>query len=215
MRNARNSPKQATTQAQGSRGFSIPCTIGNTDFDKGLRDLGASVNLVPYFIFKKRGTHELTPTIITLRLPDRSIKYPWGIAEGVLVKVGKFIIPVDFIVPNMEEDKNMRLIPGRSFLAKSRALIDVQKGHEKRTCKGYKFYRHGTRIGFKIAEGIAFEWIFSNERVRSPVEALSNIKKPSENKGQHPNRMKKRRNQATIMPKCPRNSREKEKVQGC
>ncbi|KAL0315951.1 UNVERIFIED_CONTAM: hypothetical protein Sradi_5473300 [Sesamum radiatum] len=108
--------------------FSIPCIIGNIDFDKVLCDLGASVNLMPYSIFEKLGMHELAPSIITLQLADRSIKYPRGIAEDVLVKVGQFIIPVDFIVLDMEEDKNMPLILGRPFLATSRALIDVQKG---------------------------------------------------------------------------------------
>ncbi|KAL0411864.1 UNVERIFIED_CONTAM: hypothetical protein Slati_3776100 [Sesamum latifolium] len=56
--------------------FPIPCTIGNINFDKALCDLGASVNLMPYSIFEKLGMHELTPTIITLQLADRSIKYP-------------------------------------------------------------------------------------------------------------------------------------------
>ncbi|KAL0459164.1 UNVERIFIED_CONTAM: hypothetical protein Slati_0543600 [Sesamum latifolium] len=107
--------------------FSIPCTIGNIDFDKVLCDLGASVNLMPYSNFEKLGMHELTPSIITLQLADRSIKYHRGIVEDVLVKVGKFIIPVDFIVLDMEENKNMSLILGRHFLATSRALIDVQK----------------------------------------------------------------------------------------
>ncbi|KAL0345410.1 UNVERIFIED_CONTAM: hypothetical protein Sradi_4372300 [Sesamum radiatum] len=108
--------------------FSIPCTIGNTNFDNALCDLGASVNLMPYSMFEKLGMHELTPTIITLQLADRSIKYPRENVEDVLVKVGKFIIPVDFIVLDMEEDVYMPLILGRPFLATSRALIDVQKG---------------------------------------------------------------------------------------
>ncbi|KAL0311885.1 UNVERIFIED_CONTAM: hypothetical protein Sradi_5587800 [Sesamum radiatum] len=95
---------------------------------KGKWEGGASVNLMPYSIFEKLGMHELAPSIITLQLADRSIKYPRGIAEDVLVKVGQFIIPVDFIVLDMEEDKNMPLILGRPFLATSRALIDVQKG---------------------------------------------------------------------------------------
>ncbi|KAL0408751.1 UNVERIFIED_CONTAM: hypothetical protein Sradi_1809500 [Sesamum radiatum] len=64
--------------------FSIPCIIGNIDFDKVLCDLGASVNLMPYSIFEKLGMHELAPSIITLQLADRSIKYPRGIAEDVL-----------------------------------------------------------------------------------------------------------------------------------
>ncbi|KAL0396349.1 UNVERIFIED_CONTAM: hypothetical protein Scaly_0083300 [Sesamum calycinum] len=104
--------------------FSIPCTIGNINFDKVVCDLGTSVNLMPYSIFEKLGMHELTPTIITLQLVDRSIKYPRGY---VLVKVGNFIISVDFIMLDMEEDINMPLIPRRLFLATSRALIDVQK----------------------------------------------------------------------------------------
>ncbi|KAL0411056.1 UNVERIFIED_CONTAM: hypothetical protein Slati_3695300 [Sesamum latifolium] len=89
---------------------------------------GASVNLMPYSIFENLGMHELTHTIITLQLSDRSIKYPRGIVEDVLVKVGNFIIPVDFIVLDMEEDVNMPLILGRPFIATSRALIDMQKG---------------------------------------------------------------------------------------
>ncbi|KAL0413418.1 UNVERIFIED_CONTAM: Retrovirus-related Pol polyprotein from transposon opus [Sesamum radiatum] len=72
--------------------------------------------------------HELTPTIVTLQLADRSIKYPRGIIEDVLVKVGKFVIPVDFVVLDMEEDANTPLILGRPFLATGKALIDVQKG---------------------------------------------------------------------------------------
>ncbi|KAL0455801.1 UNVERIFIED_CONTAM: hypothetical protein Slati_0919300, partial [Sesamum latifolium] len=108
--------------------FSIPWTIGEINFDKALCDLGANINLMPYSIFAKLGMHELTPTIVTLQLADRSIKYHRGIVEDVLVKVGKFVIPVDFIVLDMEEDKNMPLILGRPFLATSRALIDVQQG---------------------------------------------------------------------------------------
>ncbi|KAL0455052.1 UNVERIFIED_CONTAM: hypothetical protein Slati_0844400 [Sesamum latifolium] len=123
-----NSPKQATTKAQGSREFFYPLHHRKYHFDKALCDLSASVNLMPYSIFEKLGMHELTPTIITLQLADRNIKYPRGILEDVLVKVGKFIIPVDFIVLDMEEDVNMPLILGRPFLATSRALIDVQKG---------------------------------------------------------------------------------------
>ena len=48
--------------------------------------------------------------------------------EDVLVKVDKFIFPVDFIVLDMEEDYDMPLILGRPFLATGRALIDVQQG---------------------------------------------------------------------------------------
>ena len=46
----------------------------------------------------------------------------------MLVKVGKFIFPVDFVVMKMEEDNQVPLLLGRSFLATGVALIDVQKG---------------------------------------------------------------------------------------
>ena len=63
-----------------------------------------------------------------MQLADRSIKYPRGIIEDVLVKVDKFIFPADFVVLDIEEDQEVPLILGRPFLATGRALIDVQKG---------------------------------------------------------------------------------------
>ncbi|XP_015384897.1 uncharacterized protein LOC107176625 [Citrus sinensis] len=83
------------------RSFNIPCTIGNTYFDKVLCDLGASINLMPFSVFKKLGLGEPKATTVTLQLADRSIKYPRGIVEDVLVKVDKFIFPADFIVLDM------------------------------------------------------------------------------------------------------------------
>ena len=58
-------------------------------------------------------------------MADRSITYPRGIVEDVLVKVDKFIFPVDFIVLDIEEDHEVPLILGRPFLATGKAMIDV------------------------------------------------------------------------------------------
>ena len=71
---------------------------------------------------------ELTPTTITLQTADRSMAQPEGILEDVLVKVGKFIFQVDFVIMQMEEDTQVPLLRGRPFLATGVALIDVQKG---------------------------------------------------------------------------------------
>ena len=60
-------------------------------------------------------------------MADRSIVKPEGIIEDVLVKVGRFIFPVDFMVINMEEDKHVHLLLGRPFLATGATLIDVKK----------------------------------------------------------------------------------------
>ncbi|XP_073153095.1 uncharacterized protein [Henckelia pumila] len=96
--------------------FSIPCMIGDVVFHKALCDLGVSINLMPFSVFKKLGMGEPKPTRVFLQLADRSIKYPRGIIEDVLVKVDKFIFPVDFVVLDMEEDLDMPLILGRPSL---------------------------------------------------------------------------------------------------
>ncbi|KAL5580892.1 hypothetical protein UlMin_013334 [Ulmus minor] len=108
--------------------FTIPCSIGNQYFGKALCDLGASINLMPMSIFKKLGIGEARPTTVSLQLADRSIAHPEGKIEDVLVKVDKFIFPVDFIVLDYEADLEVPIILGRPFLATGRTLIDVQNG---------------------------------------------------------------------------------------
>ena len=76
----------------------ISFNIGGTCIDKALLDLGASVNLLPYSVYKQLGLGDLKPTNITLSLDDHSVKIPKGIVEDVLVKVDKFYYPVDFVV---------------------------------------------------------------------------------------------------------------------
>ena len=44
------------------------------------------------------------------------------------IQVGKFFIPTDFVVIEMEEDMQTPLLLGRPFLATAGALIDVKNG---------------------------------------------------------------------------------------
>ncbi|XP_075507502.1 uncharacterized protein LOC142544330 [Primulina tabacum] len=108
--------------------FTIPCFIGGSKCSKALCDLGASINLMPFSIYRDLELGEVKPTTITLQLADRSLTYPRGIVEDVLIKVDKFIFPADFVILDMEEDQDAPLIFGRTFLATGRALIDVHKG---------------------------------------------------------------------------------------
>ena len=57
----------------------IPCMIEGYYFDKCLCDLGASINLMPYFVFNKLGITDLEPTNIYLYLIDRLVVYPRSI----------------------------------------------------------------------------------------------------------------------------------------
>ena len=108
--------------------FTIPCSIGKYEFKKALCDSGASINLMPLLVVQRLSLGELTPTAITLQMVDRSMTQLEGILEDVLVKVGKFIFPVDFVIMKMEEDTQVPLLLGRPFLATGAALIDVEKG---------------------------------------------------------------------------------------
>ncbi|GKC87758.1 putative reverse transcriptase domain-containing protein [Tanacetum coccineum] len=81
------------------------------------------------------------------KLEDRTVKYPKGIAENVLVGIGKFTFPVDFIILDMPEDIKVPLILGRSILSTTRAKIDVYKrkitlrvGEEKIIFKSVKLF---------------------------------------------------------------------------
>ena len=76
----------------------ISVIIGEMCVEKALLDLGASVNLLPYSVYKQLGLGELKPTSITVSLADRSVKIPRGMIEDVLVQVDKFYYPVDFVV---------------------------------------------------------------------------------------------------------------------
>ncbi|XP_021715725.1 uncharacterized protein LOC110683640 [Chenopodium quinoa] len=108
--------------------FSIPCEIKRKMFNNTFCDLGASVSVMPYSIFRKLELGELLPSNITLQLADRTIMIPKGRVEDVPLKIGGFTIPVDFIVLEIAEDDHIPIILGRIFLATSGALIDVKGG---------------------------------------------------------------------------------------
>ena len=108
--------------------FSIPCSFRKYEFKEALCDSGARINLMPLLVVQRLSLGELTPTAITLQMADRSMAQPEGVLKDVLVKVGKFIFPVDFFVIKREEGTQVPLLLRRPFLTTGAALIDVQKG---------------------------------------------------------------------------------------
>ncbi|GKA48935.1 reverse transcriptase domain-containing protein, partial [Tanacetum coccineum] len=78
--------------------FNIPCQVSNLHIVNALADLRASISLMPYTL---------------------------GIVENVLIKVDKFIIPIDFVILDMPEAFRIPIILGRPFLATACAMIDV------------------------------------------------------------------------------------------
>ena len=110
----------------------ISVNIRGTCVEKALLDLKASVNLLPYSVYKHLGLGELKPTTITLSLAERSIKIPKGTMEDVLIQVDKFYYPIDFVVLDTElvavGANYVPIILGRPFLATSNAIINCRKG---------------------------------------------------------------------------------------
>nr|XP_009803998.1 PREDICTED: uncharacterized protein LOC104249301 [Nicotiana sylvestris] len=79
-------------------------------------------------LFKQLGLGALRPTTVMLQLADRSIAHPERVIEHVLLQIGKFIFPVDFIILDYEADELVPIILGRPLLATSDAIIKVREG---------------------------------------------------------------------------------------
>ncbi|GJY97363.1 mitochondrial proton/calcium exchanger protein-like protein isoform X1 [Tanacetum coccineum] len=107
--------------------FTLPCYINNVCFDNALADLGASISVMPLSTYLNLGLGELAHTKLTVELADKTVKYPKGIAENMLVGIRKFVFPVDFIILDMPEDIKVPLILGRPILSTAHVKIDVFK----------------------------------------------------------------------------------------
>nr|GEY22330.1 retrovirus-related Pol polyprotein from transposon 17.6 [Tanacetum cinerariifolium] len=105
--------------------FLIPCDFPGMAECLALADLDASINLMPFSMWKRLFLPDLTPTYMTLELVDRSISRPVEVAEDVYVKVGSVHFSADFVVVDFDADPRVPLILRRSFLKTERALIDV------------------------------------------------------------------------------------------
>ncbi|XP_075091990.1 uncharacterized protein LOC142172113 [Nicotiana tabacum] len=77
------------------------------------------------------GIGRARPTSMLLQLVDRTVKRLTGILDDVLVQVGKFVFPADFVILNCQVDEEIPIILGRPFLTTRRALIDCETGELK------------------------------------------------------------------------------------
>ncbi|RVW31216.1 Retrovirus-related Pol polyprotein from transposon 17.6 [Vitis vinifera] len=129
----------------------ISVNIGGTHVEKALLDLGASVNLLPYSVYKQLGLGGLKPTTMTLSLADRSVKIPRGVIEDVLVQVDKFYYPVDFVRNGVMQLTfgNMTLELNIFHLCKRHLHPEEEEGFEEPLCllggDGKRSYHCSTR----------------------------------------------------------------------
>ncbi|XP_023770776.1 uncharacterized protein LOC111919451 [Lactuca sativa] len=106
--------------------LTLTCQFGNLATIHALADLGASVNLMPYSFFKKLDLSEPRPIRMAIHLANKTVTFPRGICEDLLVKVDKFVFPADFIVLDIEADPQVPIILGRPFLNTASAIVDMR-----------------------------------------------------------------------------------------
>ncbi|XP_071728194.1 uncharacterized protein [Rutidosis leptorrhynchoides] len=106
--------------------FLIPCNVNGSEMLTSLADLGESINFMPYFVYKRLGLGDLSPTTMGVKLIDQSINYSTGITEDLIVKVGDMEFPIDFVIVDIKEDPVVPLILGRPFLETAGSFFDFR-----------------------------------------------------------------------------------------
>ncbi|GJU74034.1 hypothetical protein Tco_1265439 [Tanacetum coccineum] len=105
--------------------FTILCAIRRVEINKALVVLRASISFMPYSMFVRLELGELKSTRMRIELANKSTQYPMGIVENFIVKIDKFVFPVDFVLLDMVEDFRILIILRRPFLATTHTIIDV------------------------------------------------------------------------------------------
>ncbi|GKD66328.1 reverse transcriptase domain-containing protein [Tanacetum coccineum] len=144
--------------------FLIPCNFSKAFSCNALADLGASINLMPYSLYAKLSLETLKPTKMSVRLANRSFQHPIGIAENMLVKVGKFTFPVDFVILEMKEDSKVSSNLRETFHPYCRCSTDIAnitrkgaKTGQKQTRERKEYTREGSLLA-KDAKDQAPRW---------------------------------------------------------
>lgn len=106
--------------------FVILCKIGMLEIDKTLYDLGESMNMIPLSVCKELGYFTIEQTSITIQFADKSTKKPEGVLHNVLVQIRHIIVHINFMVVDVEEDKEMPIIIGRPLLDTTNASLKIR-----------------------------------------------------------------------------------------
>ncbi|GJY99646.1 putative reverse transcriptase domain-containing protein [Tanacetum coccineum] len=103
----------------------LHCFIRKLDFKNALADLGASISIMPFSMYKRLGIGKLELINMIIKMADNTKCTPKGIVENLLIKIDKFIFPVDFVILDMVEDIQMPIILERPLLATAHAKVDI------------------------------------------------------------------------------------------
>ena len=118
-------------------------------------DFGASVSMIPKTLCDILGFHDLDDCSLDLHLADSTIKKPMGRINDVLIVANKNLLPVDFIVLNIDCNLSCPIILGRPFLRTIGAIIDMKEGN--------------IRFQFSLKKGMDN---FTRKKVKLPYESI-------------------------------------------
>ncbi|GJS06072.1 zinc knuckle CX2CX4HX4C containing protein [Tanacetum coccineum] len=150
--------------------FILPCSIGKLDFKNALADLGASNSIMPFSMYKCLGIGKLKPINMLIEMADNTKCAPKGIVENLLIKINKFIFPVDFVILDMVEDNRMPIILERPLLATAHTQVDtfrktisLEVGSEKVI---FKMRSSFTTINFEYVRSIKSETFVEDDNLK-------------------------------------------------
>ncbi|GJX04245.1 zinc finger, CCHC-type containing protein, partial [Tanacetum coccineum] len=108
--------------------FMIPCNIGGIKYVNALIDQGSDVNIMPMSFYSRLTNKEPVGTDDRLPLANHSYIYPLGIVEGVLIiDIAGYVYPINFMILDINEDRNKPFILGTPFLTTAKAVIRFEK----------------------------------------------------------------------------------------
>ena len=94
-----------------------------------LCDLGASVSTISKTLCDILGFHDLDDCSLNLHLADSTIKKPMGRINYVLIVANRNLVPVDFIVLDIDCNLSCPIILARPSLRTIGAIIDMKEGN--------------------------------------------------------------------------------------
>ncbi|XP_071740371.1 uncharacterized protein [Rutidosis leptorrhynchoides] len=163
--------------------FLIPCNVNGSEMLTSLSDSGASINFMPYSVYKRLGLGDLSPTTMGVKLIDQSINSSVGIVEDLIVEVGDMEFPIDFVIIDIKEDPVVPLVLGRPFLATAGSFFDFRTGkltlQDKGKCMSIKIKRVKTpSIPLTTPQVVAsMQCITSTRQVGSPTKGSGGLTK--------------------------------------
>ncbi|GKA80683.1 DNA-directed DNA polymerase [Tanacetum coccineum] len=108
--------------------FVLPVQVNGTTQLSVLADMGASVSVLPYTLFKNLGLSDPKPYQSNLTMADNTQAKAIGEVRNVRIQIGYQAYLADFLVLDIPVDKELPLLLGRLFLRTFSAIIDMGRG---------------------------------------------------------------------------------------